>query len=360
MVVEDGVDGSSPRRQPRSSWLLVATAFALGLALGTLASPPTDQGTTADAAPGPATLDAPVGPPVDDIERGISDLVAEFPDALVAVDDGIGSGHDYLLWPVSGALVTRAISGGVDVRLDATGQFIAMSDEVPGLEGRVLSIGRFNGIRAVSSGVTSYEWHDANPGELAFITTADGTARLRRVSGYFDPSTVTEGIPQGSEVAAWGHWGFAVQTPDRRVVLLNPAGDLKAVQTGFALDSHGSGWLLLEDDGLKLVSAGGGVRRLDLTDIPERVFAAAFSPDGDRIAVAGRFGVNVYDLAEESEPQTVSAYPGRWLAWSSDSRFVVAPARSGIVVHDLETGASVQTLVGHNVIAAQVRPLSTS
>lgn len=360
LVVEDGVEERGPPEGTRSSWLLVAVAFALGLALGTLASPPEAREVADDATSDPTTLDAPLEPFADESESGISDLVADFPDALVAVGDGIGSGHDYLLWPVGGPLVTRSMTGGDEVLLDATGQFIAMIDRVPGLDGAVLSIGRFNGIRAVSSGVTSHVWHDGKSGDLAFTTETEGEWLLQRVSGNFKPATVVGGPADGRTVAAWGQWGFAVQTPDREVMLLNPGGEMKAIEPGVVLASHHSGWLLVEDGGLKLVSAGGGVSRLDLVDVPERIFAAAFAPDGNRVAVAGRVGVVVYDLDDEDEIANLSGYPGGWLAWSSDSRFIIAPARSGVVIHDLETGNSLQTLVGHNVIVAQVLPLSTS
>lgn len=360
MVVEDGVDERSPRGHARSSWPLVAAAFVLGLTLGSVASSPSDRGDATETSPDPTNLMAPEEPSLDEYGSGISDLVPEFPDALVAVGDGIGSGHDYLLWPVGGPLVSRSMTGGDDVSLDATGQFVALSEEVPGLEGVVVSIGRFNRIRSVASGVTSFVWHDSRSGELAFTTETDDEWLLRRVTGSFSPSTVAAGPPDGRSVVAWGDWGFALQAPDKRVVLLNPSGEMKAVEPGYALASHRSGWLLVEDDDLKLVSAGGGVRRLDLEDVPTPVFAAAFSPDGDRVAVAGRLGVSVYDLAAESTSARLSGYPGGWVAWSSDSRFVIAPAQSGIVVHDIATGESVQSLVGHNVVTAQVLPLSTS
>ncbi len=360
MVVEDGVDEGRPPGEPRSSWVLVAAAFVLGLALGTMASSPPGQEVPAVPSDDSDTLETSVGPITDESESGVSDLVAEFPDALVAVSDGIGSGHEHLLWPVKGALVVRSMSGGSDVHLDRSGQFVAMSSHVPDLEGSVLSVGRFNGIRAVSSGVTSYVWHDARSGHLAFTTEIEGEWLLQRVSGTFQPAMLTTGPADGRSVAAWGDWGFAIQIPDDEILLLNPAGQQRSIVLGEVLTSHESGWLLVEDGGLKLVSAGGGVRNLDLGGIPDPILAAEFSPYGDRVAVVGRFGVQVYDLASEDEVATLPGYPGGWLTWSSDSRFLVAPAQSGIVFHDLETGNSVQTLVGNKIVVAQVRPLSTS
>jgi WD40 repeat protein len=362
VIVEDGIDGET-RGDTRSSWILVAAAFILGLALGTLASAaPAVEDEAGPAEIGdPETLEAPFEPAPDESDSGISDLVPEFPDALVAVSAGIGSGHDYLLWPPRGPVVGRSLTGGANVMLDATGQFVALSHQVPDLEGSVLSFGRFNGIRAVSSGVTSYEWHDSKSGFLAFTTTVEGEWELHRVSGSFEPSTVATGPGDGQKVAAWGEWGFALQSGEGGVTLLNAAGQQKSTVPGEVLTSHDSGWLLVEEQGgLKLVSAGGGVRRLDLGEIADPVFAAEFSPDGGLVAVAGRFGIEVYDLTSETEVASLSAYPGGWLAWSSDSRFVVAPARSGIVIHDLETGDTLRALMGHNVVVGQVLPLSSS
>lgn len=361
VIVEDGIDAEA-RGATRSSWLLVAAAFILGLALGTLASAaPAVENEPAPAETGdPETLAALAEPAPDESNSGISDLMPGFPDALVAVSAGIGSGYDFLLWPLRGPLVGRSLTGGTNVMLDATGQFVALSDQVPDLDGSVLSLGRFNGMRAVSSGVTSYEWHDSKSGFLAFTAEIEGEWRLHRVSGSFEPSMLATGPADGRKVAAWGEWGFALQSGDSSVTLLNAAGQQKSTVPGIVLASHESGWLLVEEQGLKLVSAGGGVRRLDLGEIAAPIFAAEFAPDGGLVAVAGRYGIEVYDIATETRVASLSGYPGGWLAWSSDSRFVVAPARSGIVIHDLETGDAIRALVGHNVVVAQVLPLSSS
>lgn len=360
MVVEDGIEERSPRAGPRSSWLLVVAAFVLGLALGSFASPPLEPVAAVDAATEPTVTEGPTAPSVDEYEEGVSGVMPEFPDALIAVGDGVGSGHDHLLWPVGGPLIARAMNGGEGVVLDATGQFVAMSEEVPGVDGQVLTLGRFNLMRPVAPGVTGYAWHDSKSGQLAFTAESGGEWSLQRVTPTFFPSTVVTGSLDGSVVAAWGDWGFALQAPDRRVRLLNPEGELRSIESGVALASHSSGWILVQDEGLKLVSAGGGVRHLDATDVPTTVFAAAFSPDGNRVAVAGRFEVRVYDVASGGEGIALEGYPQGWLSWSSDSRFVVAPAQRGVLLHDLETGESRHTLVGHNVIAASARPLTSS
>jgi hypothetical protein len=357
MVVEDGTGDSRARPKPKSGWILAAVGFGLGLALGTLiAAPrgtPIPVGTTE-----PTAAETTTSPPAD--ADGVSGAVPGFPDALVAVGSTVGSGHDYLLWPVGGPLITRSMTGGRDVRLDVRGQFIALSDVVPDQPGSLLSMGRYNSVRIISSGVTSYAWHDSSPGNLAYTTEVEGEWRLNRVRGGFDSSLVAAGSPGGGTVAAWGEWGFAVQLPDDRVQLLTSSGEPRDTVTGMVLASHESGWVLVEDGGLKLVSAGGGVRRLDSSDLPQTILAASFSPDGSQVAVADRGGVIVHNLSEETETTAAPRASGNWVAWSSDSRFVVSPAPRGLFIFDLANSENHQVLVGHSILAAQVSPLSAS
>jgi hypothetical protein len=219
-------------------------------------------------------------------------------------------------------------------------------------------MGRFNRIQPVSSGVTGYEWHDSNSGQLAYTIEDDQEWRLYRISGNFDPKLVTTATPNGGTVAAWGEWGYAIQLPDNRVELLTPRGELKATETGVALASHRSGWVLVEDGGLKLVSAGGGVRILEATDVPETVLAASFSPDGTKAAVVTRLGVMVVDLNDLERNTMAPAYRGGWVTWSSDSRFVVAPAQTGVSIYDVLDEKAHNLLFGHEILVAQTLPLS--
>jgi hypothetical protein len=294
------------------------------------------------------------------VDSGVSGAVPGFPDALVAVGAGIGSGHDHLLWPVGGPLVTRSLTGGSDLKLDAKGQFVALSQAVPDVPGALLSMGRFNRMRSVATGVTSYEWHDSESGELAYTIQEDDGWKLYRLAGYFNPSVVAQTTDEGGRVAAWGQWGYAIQLPRARVQLLTGVGEPKDTETGVVLASHGSGWILVQDEGLELVSAGGGVRRLEPAEVPAEILAAAFSPDGSMVALIGRSGVVVFDLDDPEEIFTGPGFAGSWVAWSTDSRFVVGPARRGVFIHDLEEEASHNVLVDHIVLDAQVIGLSTS
>jgi hypothetical protein len=359
MVVEDGASEVDAQPRAKSGWVLVAVGFGLGLALGTLVAAPRDDPIAGDVTE-PATRSTIAEEAEDLLEMGVTGAVPEFPDALVAVGQSVGSGHDHLLWPVGGSLVVRSMTGGEEIQLDATGQYVALSEVAPDLAGRLLSAGRFNRIRLISSGVTSYVWHDTASGQLAYTTEDEDEWRLYRMSGGFDPSLVVSGEASGATLAAWGDWGFAMQLSDGRVQLLTLDGEPKDIEAGVALASHGSGWVLVEDDSLKLVSAGGGVRLLQDADAPAEILAAAFSPNGDRVALAGREGVVVLDPDNLDETIRVPGSSGGWVRWSSDSRFVVGPAQNGMRIHDLENEASHQVLLGHRILTAAVLPLSSS
>jgi hypothetical protein len=359
MVVEDGSGEIEARPREKSGWVLAAVAFGLGLALGTLIAAPGDVAPV-DTTDGLERGSPDVTETTEATDSGISGEVAEFPDALVAVGDTIGSGHEYLLWPVAGKLVTRSMTGGSDVQLDSTGRFIAVSEELPDTSGSLLSAGRYNAIRPVASGVTSYDWHDSNPGQLAYTIENDEKWELYRVTGGFGASLVRTADPNSGTVAEWGDWGYAIQLPDDRVQLLTPSGEPKDVESGVALASHESGWVLAEDNGgLKLVSAGGGVRTVEGGEIPDLIQGAAFSPDGSRAAVVTRAGVHVIDL---DDPEVNMLAPGAnlgWVTWSSDSRFVVAPAASGVAVYDVMNEESYRVFFGQQILAAQTLPLSS-
>ncbi len=184
MVVEDGVEesGSQPRSRPQ--WILVVVSVSLGFAMGTLV--------TADPDPGeevPTTMTSVVDEPAVPESAGISAVIPDFPDSIVAVGGGIGAGFggfghqvrgvEVWQWPSDGPLVTRGLTDGENVRFDATGQFVALTEPIPGLPGFLLSTGRFNRIRAVRAGVTSFAWHDSRSGVVAYTARDDGRWQSR-------------------------------------------------------------------------------------------------------------------------------------------------------------------------------------
>lgn len=362
MVVEDGVDERSPQSRGRSLWLLVAVSFGLGVVVGVLATAPLEPTASPEPTATVPTGDTTPSPdPASGDTGGIASVIPTFPDAIVAVGDGVGGGLQHLLWPPDEALVVRGMTEGGDVRFDATGQFIAMTESIPDLPGVLLSMGRFSAIRPVRSEVTSFAWHDSRSGEMAYTTEQEGGWQLHRAARTLAPSLVLEDRFRGGSIAAWGDWGYAIQAGEDEVALVNADGAFKDLEPGRALTSHESGWVFIADDDFKLVSSGGGVRRLmPLEDDRDAIVAAEFSPDATKVAIAGRSGVAVLNIADSELRDLSPDFPAQWVAWSSDSRYVIAPARSGMFIHDLESGRARHVLAGRSVIVATVFPAAAS
>lgn len=357
LIVEDGIDEAGFEPKSRSGWFLVGIGFALGLALGTMASLPGLSTSGEDPMESDGTGASADAPSREDL--GISVVVPGFPDALVAISGGSGSGLEHVLWPVGGSPVVRPMTHGRDVRIDTSGDYYALSTSVPDLGGVVLSAGRSSNARPIQARVTSYTWHDSERGQLAYTSEDAAGWQLLSLTPSFRPVVVPTAAYPGGSVAAWGNWGFAIQTTEDGVVLLTPSGEFKDREVGVALASHPSGWVLVQDGGFKLVSAGGGVRQLGLPEPNGPSFSAAFSPDGRRIAVGGTFGLIVYDQEEENSVTLADVRAPR-VSWSSDSRFVVVPSQRGVLIYDVEAEELLRVLVGRSTLAAAAAPLSSS
>lgn len=336
-------------------------AFVVGLGLGVMVTSP-------GAEPAPTTIPESAGDPLleasDDPgtelpdERGISEVVEGFPDALVAVARTTGSTVDYLLWPVAGDLSVRPMSGGTDVILDQTSQFVALASRLPGDSFSFLSMGRPNSIRPVAPDVDSYAFHDTTSGWLAF-TTGDGvSSRVITVKSDFDPIEAVSLDEAGVTIIGWGDWGWALQRPAREILLLNPQGEFKDTEVGVGLATHESGWVFAIDGSTpKLVSAGGGVRLLEPIEGLGTIQNATFSPDGTRLAIDGERGVGVLDIGD-GQFERLSEFSAGTIAWSSDGRFVLSSSGSGVLIYDLETNELHPVLRQYTVLAAGVIPLS--
>ena len=351
-VVEDGVEATRSSTRPAGAWVLPLAGFLVGLGLGIV---------VVGAAPSPSPVVTEAGDLGAPAQRGASatgeiaglaEVVPDFPDAIVAITATSGTGLDHLIWAPIGAPTTRSMTGAARADFDATAQVIALIDHLPAGQGAVLSMGRFNTLEPVASGVTSHAWHDARGDLLAYTTEEEPSTTLYVARSGSTPVLAIDRLSMGSAVAAWGDWGWAIQETTGNLRLLTAEGVFRDSEPGVAYASHPSGWLFVVDGGqAKLVSAGGGVRRLDFDVGIGSVDVAEFSPDGNMVAVGGDGGSVV--IRPESDAVVVLGQSNpTWLTWSSDSRFVLAGAESGLVVHDLATGASYPVLRSREIVAA--------
>jgi hypothetical protein len=167
-VIEDGVEDLA---QPpsRLRWLPITLSFIAGLGLGVITLGSEQQAIQGDRADELEAATDRDGPAI-----GIAVAVPGFPDSVVAIAASENIALDRVHWQTRSAQTTRAMDDGETVVLDSGAEFIARSSPVPGLDGSLLSMGRFNLIRAVSSGVTSFAWHESENGQLTYTIECAG------------------------------------------------------------------------------------------------------------------------------------------------------------------------------------------
>lgn len=375
-VVEDGVERpeSEPRPQgPLWFWLIVGFVIGLGLAVvyftagSTIPEDITEEVSFPDADRPEESIDDLTPATVEETPReseteGVGEAVEGFPDTLVAATQ-VGASHMSLLtWPVSGPPHLDALPGfaTASVKFDESGRSLAMTSPMADSTLGLLSVGTTPRLRPLATDVSGYAWHDSEPGRLAYTRVDDGEWELWSIDPSLEPELVTRGVGIDGGVVTWGEWGYAIQQ-EGMVRLLTPAGEFKATSTGRALDSNSEGWIVVSDAGLKLVSSGGGVNRLevDLDDLGE-IEMASFSPDNTKLVVVGGAGHLIVPLDESGElihAPVTSGFPR--LAWSSDSRFVISPWIRGVIIIDTELNGRSQTyLTRHVVVAATTIPLT--
>lgn len=340
-VVED--KGDEPREIDRAQpwgWLTAGLLVGAGLSVLFLrvdASPP---------APTTSTV-AEVEVRSNEQEDGIGDVVDGFPDGLVAATRTDGQSLELLIWPLRGEPYARAIPVGASqpagpVAFDVSGRYLATVIPVPDGGLGVLYSGIPQNAAIVATDVSGYAWHDTESSQLGYTTMVEGELLLWVLHhDQVEPELVTRAVGIEGRLAAWGDWGFAVQDEGRdRVVLFTENGEIKDTHPGRVLDSHGSGWLAIENDGVSLLSAGGGVSGLDREGLEDEVLAGRFSDDRMQLALLTLEHVQVLSLEDDSELIESGGRPGvPQLSWSSDGRFVLYPAVvRGIWVIDTQNG----------------------
>jgi hypothetical protein len=288
-----------------------------------------------------------------DVEQGgIGDLIDGFPDGLIAVTRSDGQSLELLVWPLRGEPIVRTIPVGVSrppdpVEFDISGRSIATLLPVPDQASGVLYAGIPQDAAIIATDVTGYAWHDTGPSHLAYTTFVDDELQIWAVhQGNGVPEIVTRAVGIDGHVEAWGDWGFAVQDDARdSIVLFTEAGEIKDTKIGRVLDSVGTGWLAVDNQGVGLLSAGGGVRMLPATTPSGDVLAGRFSDDGQRLALLTAEGIHVMPVEDGGPSVQSDGRPGvPQLAWSSDGRFVAYPGSRGIWVVDSREGETVEVL----------------
>jgi hypothetical protein len=373
-VFEDGVQpGSPPRGKPPSRNML---AFGLLVGIGLVVvvfSSTLDVGDT-----GPiTTISTDVAPPTLR-PVGVAGLIPGFPDALVAVaavmdsasEEGLALQH--VLWPSNRDEVVRDMAVAwrgpgagseprtyLPVAFDASGTYLAVANQTEETGGFELLVARHALLVPVTDHVTSFAWHDSQTGSVAFTTAIDGEWQLHKVEGPPIPQVVMSGLVDDGVVAAWGDWGWAIQSFSGapRVWLLDPEGTLVSTHRGVAYGSHPLGMVIIvDDDELSVISLGvgmvGDIQRVR-SIVP--VAAATFSPDGMHLAVLGFQGLKILPVATSGEVAEYEPIVGMPQAvWSSDSRFIMVPGPRGVSVIDTQTNTYQEVLSEHNVGALGV------
>ncbi len=362
-VVEDGLDRRPPQRRVTSPWVWLVTGIAIGLGFGLIVVTPSTPETEKQPPAAAATPIAPVES-VDEPE-GIADVIPGFADALVAVAEGESQSLSHLLWPTAQPQVMRPlpVGGSGPVTFDVSGVFLASGARLPDAEGMVLSMGRPSGMKPFASNVTSFSWHDDKSSKLAYTRLVDGDVQLFVVGQNRQTVLVATGLGLGSEVAAWGDWGWAVSNQGGTVTLLAPNGLPGAVHEWVVLDSSPVGLIVLEDGALKLVAHDGAEKIVAFSlDSIGGAGSAKLSPDSTHVVVAGGAGFKVLNVDGDGETIHVPITPGpAQLAWSSDSRFVVFPWLRGIIVIDtVDVGRTYEELTSLQIRAVGVIALSDS
>lgn len=321
-----------------------------------------------DTGPTPATTTV-AAFEADPDQGGIADVIDGFPDGLVAAIRSDGQSLVLMVWPVHGEPFERTIPVGVSappdpVSFDVSGRRIATLLPVPDRELGVLYSGIPETAAIVATDVTGYAWHDSKAVQLAYTTYVEDDLLLWTVRhGQADPELITRAVDIQGHVAAWGEWGFAIQDDVRdNVILITETGEIEETHPGRVLDSHGTGGLAIDDDGISLLGAGEGVGGLDGGGLGAGVLAGRFSHDGKQLAVLTNDRVQVLSLEDDSEMLTFEGRPGvPQVTWSSDGRFVLYPAViRGLEVLDTSTGEAETILTTRTLAGVGILPLSST
>ncbi len=321
-------------REKRSSLpLMLAVAFGVGFALGVtfVGEPPGEP--VADSQP--LTSPTVTVPPLP-TDVGLSELVDGFTDTVVVVTSPDVGLMSVLSWPWDSAMSARPLALGQNPKFDSSGQIVAFSQSVRGAPGDILTVGRVSNPSVVASDVLGFGWHDRRSGFVAF-SRSDGS--LWTLFSELEPDLVATELSPGARIVAWGDWGFALETDDGVGQVLDQSGQPVALYDGNLLTSDPRGLLVIQNDGVRLLSVDGPSPSLSGPAAGvEGVRAAAFSPDGSQLALAGDEGVITVPVGGDGPVTQYEVSGSDDLAWSSDGRFLLMSGTRGLWIFDVQRG----------------------
>lgn len=304
---------------------------------------------------------------VDSSGQGVAGVIDGFPDGLVTTVRADGRSLELLVWPLRGELDQRAIPVGAasppnPVVFDTSGRRLATILPLPDEPFGVLYAGVPENAAVVEVDVTGFAWHDSIQSALAFTTNVDDEMLLWVTgAGMRNPELRSRSVGIEGGVVAWGDWGYALQDGIRNsIVLLTDNGEIKDTHPGRVIASHESGWLAIDDEGLKLLSAGGGIRGVLDFDLATTPITAGFSPDRRMLAVLSLDGIGVVSLDDGLEVAGSDRRPGvaASVVWTSDGRFVAYPGARGLIVVDTSSGEVNEILGDWIITGVGILPLS--
>ena len=201
------------------------------------------------------------------------------------------------------------------------------------------------------------------PSQLAYTTFVDDELQLWVLrDNRSEPELVARAVGIVGHVEAWGDWGFAIQDDaDDEIVLFTDSGEIKDTSTGRILDSDGTGWLAIDNQGVSLLSRAVASWVSSSVTSMGRCLPDGFPRDGQQLALLTREQAHVVSV--ENGPLLIEseARPGvPQLAWSSDGRFVVYPGPVGMWVLDTLSGETEEILSNRTFTGLGMLPIADS
>ncbi|MGH8874340.1 MAG: TolB family protein, partial [Acidimicrobiia bacterium] len=294
------------------------------------------------------------------LAEGVSERVPGFQAALLVALRTPQSGTDLLVWPSEGEAYRQPLPAGIGrVTFDVNGRWVAATVPIEREGSATLYAGTRVRVFPAAGRVTSFAWHSAEPGRLAFVN--DGGRPMLLAGSPLGPySTVTE-VLDGEEVVAWGDGWYVLEGGDALRVLGG---------NGVEVWSGPGPFVAAAPDGRVLVRRGlmpvvvdpltGG--RVELGTVAADRWYAAFSPDGRRLAVVVDDPGSPPFLASltmgAGDVSVGTPLRGTLPQWTPDGRFilVVDPIPGAVTVLDATGGVLAVLELHEPVSAVGVRP----